>query len=449
MGKRATGQHLQRRIGLILAALLITALAGLQHPTTATPVAVAAERPTLVGPLSAPRPKNSDQSDCETTVAKARSNNVTDDITKLCKGLVSLSNALKLDSTQLSSMSSCAKDFITNTANANPEVGAAVNRCGTQSCVDYIRPKIIANGDPPRSGLPSPAGVDPTTSRAASTADVAALCSQVITSVMSKQPDKTGNVIACLGRGFDIDKYGNTDVQTMVTRCQNNPDLKDPTDRTCSNGILPDALRALLDGTAPATCPAGGGSGTCTQWNVAGTWTLALGPSSNAGPPSRPTLQLTQTGTSITGTVAADPDAPAGKSKAGTQINGTISGSAITLNLPWYPMVPYSSSDSLQPFTGTVSASQIQGGDSFYGWTMYGGQAICSTASSGGPSSGGTTSTSTSSTSSGATTGTGSSTNTGGSSSGGNSTTSSSSSAGSGGDSGCIDLFGFQICISP
>jgi len=112
----------------------------------------------------------------------------------------------------------------------------------------------------------------------------------------------------------------------------------------------------------------------CTGWNVAGSWTLALGSGGNAGPPSQPTLTLQQDSQGgLTGTVATDPDATAGQSKAGTTINGTISGSKITLNLPWYPMVPWTASDTLQPFTGAVSQTQIEDStQDFGGWTMSG-----------------------------------------------------------------------------
>jgi hypothetical protein len=417
------------------------------------PVA-AAEQPAITSSASVLRPLDDAQSTCETTIAKAKANNVTDDISKICKRLLSVGNALSLSTTQINSMVTCAQNFIAGTQNANPDTGSTVNSCANQSCVDYLRPFVVANGNPLRTGLPALSGGDSNAPRGMATSDFVGLCKQLLTSAVTSGTDNTGDVIACLGRGFQIDIGGNTDVQKMVSRCQSSPSLKDPTDRSCANSLPSDPLRALLDGQGAQTCSSVSASG-CT-WNLAGTWTIDLGHTGTAGSGRimHATLNLQQNGTTITGT--AMPDAAQGIGTAAKPVKGSVSGSTVTLYLPWNYQdfgPPLSGSPDGDKFTGVIDRYGGISDANGVQWTIEGSipcVSNSSTSNSGnGPSNstGGPALTGPNSLGSSGPSGSNSGSTTSGNS--GGSATSSTSSSGSGVDSGCIDLVVVQVCVGP
>ena len=136
-------------------------------------------------------------------------------------------------------------------------------------------------------------------------------------------------------------------------------DRHDPNSR---RGLSILAIAALVLTVAGGACSKGGGSSTPTEpspANVAGTWS---GSASDSSGPGTMTWQLTQSGSSFSGSLTMT-DTTTSVTGRGT-VSGTLSGSSLqfSLSVPAGGFDnPYASCSATVSGSGTASASSITG----------------------------------------------------------------------------------------
>ncbi len=148
--------------------------------------------------------------------------------------------------------------------------------------------------------------------------------------------------------------YGNADIGTMVTNCQNNPNVKDPrvgvTNTNCPAPSHLSAYAGLADARLSG-CPTGG----CSQWNIAGTWQM------NQSNNYSPMLTLQLNGTTVTRTSLSPGDRAKGNYVSNSStVTGTLNGDQLQFTTS--QMAKLDGSASQGQFSGTVSEGQITDG---------------------------------------------------------------------------------------